>query len=124
MRKAAINRRLHRIEGPGRYKTMTLATAEFIRRFLIHVLPKGFHRIRHYGLFASNVRADNLAIMRVLIALTSLLPQVNEAVKSETPSEPLPRCPHCAGRMLIIERFEGACRRRNAPSASMRFDTS
>ena len=42
----------YRIEGPGRYKTMTLATDEFIRRFLIHVLPKGFHRIRHYGLLA------------------------------------------------------------------------
>jgi hypothetical protein len=49
----------YRIEGPGRYKTMTLETAEFIRRFLIHVLPKGFHRIRHYGLFASSARADN-----------------------------------------------------------------
>jgi hypothetical protein len=40
----------HRIKGPGRYKTMTLAPAEFIRRFMLHVLPKGFHRIRHYGL--------------------------------------------------------------------------
>ncbi len=43
----------YRIEGPGRYKTMTLAAGEFIRRFLLHVLPKGFHRIRHYGLLAS-----------------------------------------------------------------------
>lgn len=43
----------YRVEGPGRYTTMTLATGEFIRRFLLHVLPKGFHRIRHYGLLAS-----------------------------------------------------------------------
>ena len=49
----ASNGRLpYRVEGPDRYKVMTLATDEFIRRFLIHVLPKGFHRIRHYGLFA------------------------------------------------------------------------
>jgi hypothetical protein len=47
----------YRIEGPGRYKTMTLATDEFIRRFLIHVLPKGFRRIRHYGLLVSANRA-------------------------------------------------------------------
>jgi hypothetical protein len=46
----------YRIEGPGRYKTMTLASDEFIRRFPIHVLPKGFHRIRHYGLLANGNR--------------------------------------------------------------------
>ena len=47
----------YRVEGPGRFKTMTLATHEFIRRFLMHVLPKGFHRIRHYGLLANGNRA-------------------------------------------------------------------
>jgi hypothetical protein len=52
---------VYRIEGPGRYKTMTLPTHEFIRRFLIHVLPKGLHRIRHYGLFANGKhRAANI----------------------------------------------------------------
>ena len=52
----------YRIEGPGRYKTMTLPTHAFIRRFLIHVLPKGLHRIRHYGLFANGKnRAANIA---------------------------------------------------------------
>jgi hypothetical protein len=51
----------YRIEGPARYKAMTLATDEFIRRFLIHVLPKGFHRIRHYGLLANGTRAANIA---------------------------------------------------------------
>jgi hypothetical protein len=54
----------YRIQGPERYKLMTLATDEFIRRFLIHVLPTGFHRIRHYGLFASGVRAHNIAHAR------------------------------------------------------------
>ena len=46
---------------------MTLTTAEFIRRFLIHVLPQGFHRIRHYGLLASSNRADNIAQARRLL---------------------------------------------------------
>ena len=59
----------YRIEGPGRYKTMTLETGEFIRRFLTHVLPRGFHRIRHYGLLASGVRANNLAKLRILLAM-------------------------------------------------------
>ena len=61
----------YRIEGPGRYKTMTLATHEFIRRFLIHVLPKGFHRIRHYGLLANGNRAANIARARELLAVPS-----------------------------------------------------
>src|SRR5437773_4243338 len=59
----------YRIEGPARYKTMTLATHEFIRRFLIHVLPKGFHRIRHYGLLANGNRAANIAHARELLAV-------------------------------------------------------
>ena len=54
----------YRIEGPGRYKTMTLATDEFIRRFLIHVLPTGFHRIRHYGLLAKSAAANNIVRAR------------------------------------------------------------
>jgi hypothetical protein len=114
----------YRIEGPGRYKSMTLATAEFIRRFLAHVLPKGFHRIRHYGLFANNVRAGNLATIRALIALSSLLPQMYEPPKSQPPSEETERCPKCGGRMHIILRFEGACRRRKTTPAPVRFDTS
>jgi hypothetical protein len=57
----------YRVEGPNRYKTMTLATHEFIRRFLIHVLPTGFHRIRHYGLFASAKRAENIARAQQLL---------------------------------------------------------
>jgi hypothetical protein len=57
----------YRVEGPGRYKTMSLATNEFIRRFLIHILPKGFHRIRHYGLFANGSRVESIARARELL---------------------------------------------------------
>ena len=59
----------YRLDGDARFKTMTLATAEFIRRFLSHVLPKGFHRIRHYGLLANGQRADNVANARELLAV-------------------------------------------------------
>jgi len=59
----------YRIEGRDRYKSMTLATNEFIRRFLIHVLPKGFHRIRHYGLFTKSACADNVARARELLTV-------------------------------------------------------
>jgi Putative transposase len=54
----------YRIEGLGRYTTMTLNVDEFIRRFLIHVLPKGFHRIRHYGLFSGSKRAETISDVR------------------------------------------------------------
>ena len=61
----------YRVEGRERQKVMTLATDEFIRRFLIHVLPHGFHRIRHYGLLASGTRADNIARARELLAVAN-----------------------------------------------------
>jgi hypothetical protein len=116
----------YRIEGPGRYKTMTLATDEFIRRFLIHVLPKGLHRIRHYGLFASGVRAGNLARMRALLAVTA--PAAEEAAgKAETQAPALlaQACPCCGGWMRIIDTFEGRCRPRPAPPQGViRIDTS
>jgi hypothetical protein len=64
----------YRTEGSGRYKTMTLSTHEFIRRFLIHVLPKGVHRIRHYGLFANGNRAANIARARELLAVPPRAP--------------------------------------------------
>ncbi len=65
----------YRIQGPERYKLMTLATDEFIRRFLMHVLPKGFHRIRHYGLLANGNRGANIALARELLAMP---PRVTE----------------------------------------------
>ena len=117
----------YRIDGPARYKTMTLANDEFIRRFLIHVLPKGFHRIRHYGLLASGNRAANIAYARQLLAMPSR-PKEPETPKA-TLDEPrvLPRpCPCCGGRMIVIETFARGCepKHRPTPPAAIRVDTS
>jgi hypothetical protein len=112
----------YRIEGPGRFKTMTLETGEFIRRFLIHVLPKGFHRIRHCGLLASGARAENLATMRILLAMAAPAPKRKDAGKTEALAARL--CPCCGSRMLIIETFEGSCRRRRPAPAPAGIDTS
>ena len=107
----------YRIEGPGRFKAMTLETGEFIRRFLMHVLPKGFHRIRHYGLLASGARADNLATIRILLAMDAPAPGKKDAGKADAPAsdKPVRFCPCCGGRMIVIETFEGSCRRRRPP---------
>src|SRR6266540_608214 len=77
----------YRIEGPGRYKTMTLPTHEFIRRFLMHVLPKGVHRIRHYGLFANGNRAANITRARELLNAPPPQTQSDDAEASK-PDEP------------------------------------
>ena len=61
----------YRVDGFARYTTMTLDVAEFIRRFLLHVLPKGHHRIRHYGLFANGTRVENIAVARKLLGVTA-----------------------------------------------------
>ena len=119
----------YRIEGPARYKLMTLPTHEFIRRFLMHVLPKGLHRVRHYGLFASADRAANIERARQLLAAPS------RSKDSETPNATatneqhiLPRpCPCCGGRMIIIETFERGCEPKYRPTPSpvtIRIDTS
>jgi hypothetical protein len=108
---------------------MTLAPAEFIRRFLIHVLPARFHRIRHYGLFANGQRAANLARARGLLAVPP--PDVEpEAEKVVVPDEPrvLPcPCPRCGGRMLVIEIFARGSTPRYRPTpvpTLIRIDTS
>jgi hypothetical protein len=84
---------------------LTLAAAEFIRRFLLHVLPSGFHRIRHYGLFAATVRTRNIERARQLLAAPEVSPAEADT-DTETPF-PARRCPCCGGRMTIIETFEG-----------------
>jgi hypothetical protein len=91
----------YRIEGRNRYKRMTLATDEFIRRFLIHVLPKGFHRIRHYGLLAKTSCADNIARARELLAVAKPEGQPTAAAVDHNK----PTCPCCGGRMIVIEVF-------------------
>jgi hypothetical protein len=85
-----------------RYKTMHLATDEFIRRFLIHVLPKGFHRIRHYGLFASHVRALNLAKIRNLLDVDTPA----ESTSATNADGCTYVCQTCGAPMRIIERLE------------------
>ncbi len=119
----------YRIEGPDRYQTMTLPTREFIRRFLMHVLPRGFHRIRHYGLLASGNRAANIARARALLAVPvrTKQPETSEAAALDEPRV-LPRqCPCCGGRMMIIETFARGCEPKHRPTPApteIRIDTS
>jgi hypothetical protein len=119
----------YRLDGRERFKTMTLATSEFIRRFLIHVLPSGLHRIRHYGLFASGTRIDNLARARQLLAVPPPPRQPDQDAPTDD-SEPkilAQPCPCCGGRMIIIERFKRGSvprNRPNAPATPIRLDTS
>jgi Putative transposase/Transposase zinc-binding domain len=92
----------YRRDGADRQQVMTLGVDEFIRRFLLHVLPRGFHRIRHYGLLASSARKASLARARELLA-------VAPPPDDDAPEEPLdarPPCPCCGGHMIIIETFE------------------
>ena len=119
----------YRAEGRERQKVMTLTTAEFIRRFLIHVLPQGFHRIRHYGLLASGTRADNIAQARRLLDVRATQTEAGDANGAEA-NEPKPLshpCPCCGGRMIIIERFRRGSSPRYRPATSIaviRIDTS
>jgi hypothetical protein len=113
----------YRIEGRDRYKQMTLATFEFIRRFLIHVLPRGFHRIRHYGLFAKGACAGNIARARELLAVAKL--EANPTAAAVDANKPA--CPCCGGRMIVIEVFaRGATPRHwpTGPATVIRIDTS
>ena len=103
----------YRCDGAERYRTMTLPVDEFIRRFLLHVLPRGFHRIRHYGLLASSTRRDNLARARALLAVPPPAPEP-EPDKAE-PVDHRPACPCCGGRMLILETFERCAQPRAPP---------
>src|SRR5947208_10794553 len=94
-----------------------------IRHFLIHVLPRGFHRIRHYGLFAKSSCADNIARARELLAVAK--PDGQPAATAVDPSKP--SCPCCGGRMIVIEVFERGATPRHRPTAPtnvIRIDTS
>ena len=104
----------YRHDGAERQQVMTLATEEFIRRFLIHVLPRGFHRIRHYGLLASSTHKDTMALARRLLG-------VAVPIKKPDPEEPpdhRPPCPCCGGHMTIIETFARWCQPRAPPSST------
>jgi hypothetical protein len=96
----------YRVDGPGRFKVMMLATGEFIRRFLSHVLPKGFHRIRHYGMLANGQRTDSLAKARELLAVTAPVAEPEPGQHESDTKQVHPRaCPCCGSRMLVIEVF-------------------
>ena len=112
----------YRANADARYKLMTLDADEFIRRFLIHVLPDGFHRFRHYGLFASSNRTETMEAVRKLLNLT---PPAAEATSDTDPPQPLAHpCPCCGGRMIIIETFERGCGPRYRPAVPARIDSS
>ena len=116
----------YRVDGLARRKIMTLAADEFIRRFMLHILPKGFHRIRHYGLFANTSRADNIARLRELLGSAPPAEKGASPNQDEPAETVLPPCPCCGGRMIVIEFFErGTQPRYPQPSVTIiRIDTS
>ena len=98
----------YRRDGQARCGTMTLSGDEFIRRFLLHVLPKGFHRIRHYGLLASAGCKTNIARARQFMAAPRAEidpPAVHDTADPRTMADHHPPCPCCGGRMIIVESF-------------------
>ncbi|MDD4945188.1 MAG: transposase, partial [Rhodoferax sp.] len=96
----------YRAKGKTRHKTMTLEPQEFMRRFLLHVLPSGFHRIRHYGLIANNVRKEKLALARELlqVAPVAVVDQTVTDACAE-PVRPSFVCTHCGAPMIIVQTF-------------------
>ena len=116
----------YRLDGPDRWKTMTLHPHEFIRRFLMHVLPKGFHRIRHYGLFANGNRADNIARARELLNVPPPVKEPDEEKSAADDTQVLScPCPRCGGRMIIIETFAEATQPTSWPVPTpIKIDTS
>jgi len=102
----------YRRDGQERQQVMTLATDEFIRRFLTHVLPRGFHRIRHYGLLSSSARKEGLALARRLLGVT-MPPMV---IEPDEPPDNRPPCPCCGGHMTVIEAFARWCQPRAPPT--------
>ena len=116
----------HRVEGAGRFKVMRLATGEFIRRFLSHVLPKGFHRIRHYGMLANGQRADNVAKARELLAVPAPTPEAELKGHGDEASQAHARaCPCCGSPMRVIEVFARGTEPKHRPTTIVvRIDTS
>ena len=109
----------------GRTRNLSLTGGEFLRRFLLHVLPSGFHRIRHYGLFAGAVRADNIERARQLLAAAENAPQPSREADSRAEDvSPARRCPCCGGRMIIVETFEGPRPWRSPSPSRIRIDSS
>jgi hypothetical protein len=114
----------YREKGRERFKTMTLDVSDFIQRFLLHVLPKGCHRIRHYGLLANGIRIRSIAHARSL--LTADLAELDDASIEPVNDAPTAAndttypCPCCGGRMVIIETFEPGIMPRPPPRSRQR----
>jgi Putative transposase len=104
----------YRRDGPDRQQIMTLATDEFIRRFLLHVLPKGFHRIRQYGILASSVHKTSIALAHQLL---SVAPPLDDDEVIIEPLDVRPPCPCCGGHMVVIEAFERGQQPRGPPAS-------
>ena len=92
--------------GRNPWTTMTLAPSEFIRRYLLHVLPSGFHRIRHYGLLANGGRAENIARARQLLDLPAPQDEIEPDTEADQPPSLTQPCPSCGGPMIVIETFD------------------
>ena len=107
----------YRRSGTDRRQVMTLAVGEFIRRFLLHVLPTGFHRIRHYGLLAGATHKAYIALARKLLAVA---PPPDDNEQAEQPDYH-PPCPHCGGSMVVIETFARWQQPRAPPSPTPPF---
>jgi hypothetical protein len=105
---------------------MTLEPGEFIRRFLMHILPKGFHRIRHCGLLASGAKTETIARARELIAAATPAQKQQAPDSAAATDKPTLPCPCCGGRMNIIETFKRGStpRYRPPPPTAIRIDTS
>jgi hypothetical protein len=111
----------YRRNGQARRRTMTLAGDEFIRRFLLHVLPRGFHRIRHYGLLASAACKANIARAKELMAAPMPVadpPAAHDTADPDTTTDHRLPCPCCGGRMIIVEVFARRCAPRGPPSSA------
>jgi len=114
----------YRRDGQARYRSMTLSADQFIRRFLLHVLPKGFHRIRHYGLLASAGCKANIARARQLMAAPMAEvdpPTVHDTTDPDPTTDHRPPCPCCGGRMIIVEVFARGGAPRGPPSSDAGF---
>jgi hypothetical protein len=100
----------YRENSADKRKVMRLPVGEFMRRFLMHVLPSGFHRIRYYGLFANGHRAEKLALCRNVLAVAPIVDTASTDPDSQRELVSLrevPACPCCGGRMIVIETFDG-----------------
>ena len=106
----------YRAKGKTRHKAMTLSPQEFIRRFLLHVLPGGFHRIRHYGLLANSNRRDDLALARELLHVSPPPPEESVDEASAAPA-PTFVCAHCGHAMVVLQVFLRDCSIRGPPAS-------